>query len=63
MSRWGLYVRDWLDALFEKHDDAYLAEKLARAVEEWGKSRQVMFPVEVRDALREYRARNPRGDA
>ncbi len=60
MSRWGLYVRDWLDALFEKHDDAYLAEKLARAIEESPTCMSWSRQNDVRVALREYRARNPR---
>ncbi len=71
MSRWGLYVRDWLDALFEKHDDAYLAEKLARACELYLDSQRATcasdYAISIRRAwvaaLREYRARNPRGDA
>ncbi len=67
MSLWSQRMREWVDVFFARHDDAYLAEKLARACEYWGESitRSDAFRREsaIRDALREYRARNPRGDA
>lgn len=50
----------WLDRLFALHDENYLAEKLARAVER-------VIPclggdaLGLHDALEEYRRAHPRG--
>ncbi len=53
MSGWRDHIAQWL----ERPDDKYLAEKLARAIEDapaWSTQ------VEVLAALRDYRAANPR---
>ncbi len=67
MSRWRDHVRGWLDAAFTRHDDAYLAEALARAVDRLLDCTPVTSADDVRaarlgmgDALRAYRAQNPR---
>ncbi len=52
-------MREWLGCAFTRHDDAYLAEKLARAVEDLNFG-SYTSRVAVRDALRDYRAQNPR---
>ncbi len=59
MSLWSQRMREWVDCFLGRHDDAYLAEKLARAVEA-RREGDYQSRKDVVDALREYRARNPR---
>lgn len=61
MSAWLDWVRDCV----KPHDDAYLAERLARAVEDYAvttATHPYRWPA-VNAALRDYRARHPRQDA
>ena len=55
----------WLDGAFARHDEGYLAEKLARAVEATD-DHSAPYQVRLeglRAALRDYRAVHPRLDA
>ena len=58
MSAWRDHVVGWLDGVFSRHDEGYLAEKLARAVED----ATPMLDM-TQEALRDYRAVHPRLDA
>ncbi len=73
MSAWLDHVREWVGGHFTRHDDAYLAETLARAVEDcisgsvegrgsFDDARRYYRSqtATLHDALRAYRAQHPR---